>query len=171
MKLSTSNVLHALVSRWRRICLRDTSACSTLEVDNFMRYINLLTYLFAVYLVLPYFNYTMIFTCNSHASSTGDKWFKTQTISHVFSNDHNRFLLCTNSVECNKILVLQFSENNHDNKNTFIYLFIIMHDNQTVQCLNLNAQCLYILPILCVPTQQPQTAQQNVVSSELCKIK
>ena len=46
-----------------------------------------------------------------------------------------------------------------------------MHDNQTVQCLNLNAQCLYILPILCVPTQQPQTAQQNVVSSELCKIK
>jgi len=30
---------------WRRICLRDTSACSALEVDNFMRYINLLTYL------------------------------------------------------------------------------------------------------------------------------
>ena len=29
----------------RRICLHDTSACSTLEVDNFMRYINLLTYL------------------------------------------------------------------------------------------------------------------------------
>jgi len=27
------------------ICLRDTSACSALEVDNFMRYINLLTYL------------------------------------------------------------------------------------------------------------------------------
>jgi len=31
--------------RWRRICLRDTSACSALEFDNFMRYINLLTYL------------------------------------------------------------------------------------------------------------------------------
>jgi len=31
---------------WRCICLRDTSACSTLEVDNFMRYVNLLTYLF-----------------------------------------------------------------------------------------------------------------------------
>jgi len=30
---------------WRRICLRDTSACNALEVDNFMRYINLLTYL------------------------------------------------------------------------------------------------------------------------------
>jgi len=30
---------------WRRICLRDTSACSAIEVDNFMRYINLLTYL------------------------------------------------------------------------------------------------------------------------------
>jgi len=30
---------------WRRICLRDTSACSALEVDDFMRYINLLTYL------------------------------------------------------------------------------------------------------------------------------
>jgi len=30
---------------WRRICLHDTSACSALEVDNFMRYINLLTYL------------------------------------------------------------------------------------------------------------------------------
>jgi len=30
---------------WRRICLRDTSACSALEVDNFMRYINLLSYL------------------------------------------------------------------------------------------------------------------------------
>ena len=30
---------------WRRICLRDTSACSALKVDNFMRYINLLTYL------------------------------------------------------------------------------------------------------------------------------
>jgi len=29
----------------RRICLRDTSACRALEVDNFMRYINLLTYL------------------------------------------------------------------------------------------------------------------------------
>ena len=27
------------------ICLRDTSACSALEVDNFMRYINLFTYL------------------------------------------------------------------------------------------------------------------------------
>jgi len=30
---------------WRRICLRDTSECSALEVDNFMCYINLLTYL------------------------------------------------------------------------------------------------------------------------------
>ena len=30
---------------FRRICLRDTSACGALEVDNFMRYINLLTYL------------------------------------------------------------------------------------------------------------------------------
>jgi len=30
---------------WRRICLHDTSVCSALEVDNFMRYINLLTYL------------------------------------------------------------------------------------------------------------------------------
>ena len=30
---------------WRRFCLHDTSACSALEVDNFMRYINLLTYL------------------------------------------------------------------------------------------------------------------------------
>ena len=30
---------------WRCICLRDTSAFSALEVDNFMRYINLLTYL------------------------------------------------------------------------------------------------------------------------------
>jgi len=29
----------------RRICLRDTNVCSALEVDNFMRYINLLTYL------------------------------------------------------------------------------------------------------------------------------
>ena len=29
---------------WRRICLRDTSACSPSEIDNFMRYINLLTY-------------------------------------------------------------------------------------------------------------------------------
>ena len=34
---------------WRRICLRDTSACSALEVDNFMRYINLLTYLHCVF--------------------------------------------------------------------------------------------------------------------------
>jgi len=33
---------------WRRICLRHTSACSALEVDNFMRYINLLTYLLTV---------------------------------------------------------------------------------------------------------------------------
>ena len=30
---------------WSRICLRDTSAFSSLEVANFMRYINLLTYL------------------------------------------------------------------------------------------------------------------------------
>ena len=30
---------------FRRICLRDTSACSASEVDNFTRYINLLTYL------------------------------------------------------------------------------------------------------------------------------
>jgi len=29
--------------------LRDTSACSALEVDNFMRYINLLTYLLTAY--------------------------------------------------------------------------------------------------------------------------
>jgi len=35
---------------WRRICLHDTSACSALEVDNFMRYIliYLLTYLWQV---------------------------------------------------------------------------------------------------------------------------
>ena len=36
----------------RRIRLRDTSACSALEVDNFMRYINLLTYLLT-YLLNP----------------------------------------------------------------------------------------------------------------------
>jgi len=32
--------------------LRDTSACSALEVDNFMRYINLLTYLFKGHAVI-----------------------------------------------------------------------------------------------------------------------
>jgi len=37
---------------WRCICLRDTSACSALEVDNFMRYINLLTYLLVLLFVL-----------------------------------------------------------------------------------------------------------------------
>ena len=34
---------------WRRICLCNTSACSALEVDNFMRYINLLTYLLTMW--------------------------------------------------------------------------------------------------------------------------
>jgi len=43
---------------WRRICLRDTSACSTLEVDNFMRYINLLTYLLT-YLQNPWIFFTV----------------------------------------------------------------------------------------------------------------
>ena len=37
----------------RRICLCDTSACSALEVDNFMRYINLLTYLLTYLLPVP----------------------------------------------------------------------------------------------------------------------
>jgi len=37
---------------WRRICLCNTSACSTLEVDNFMRYINLLTYLLTYLLTI-----------------------------------------------------------------------------------------------------------------------
>jgi len=60
---------------WRRICLRDISACSALEVVNFMRYINLLTYLLsAVWLHLEFL------------------WVNTKI--HLFwSQDQNHFLL------------------------------------------------------------------------------
>jgi len=43
---------------WRCTCLCDTSACSSLEVDNFMRYINLLTY-------LQLSSSWQVFTCHS----------------------------------------------------------------------------------------------------------
>ena len=57
--------------------------------------------------------------CNLHESSTEETniWFKKQTVSHVFSDNHNWLLLCTNAIEFNEVVVLQFSTINHKNVN------------------------------------------------------